>query len=77
MATKEICYACHSELVRVDDFPARRIGDEPLLKHALRIQFDSGYGMFVDEPSKRVVICSDCVIELIHRVPWVEAVLEI
>lgn len=78
METKEICYACHAELVPVyEGVPQRRSGDEPDFRNALRILFSGGYGMIFDENSKKVVICHDCAIELIHRVPWIESVLEL
>ena len=82
---KTSCYACNVELT-----PDGNRDTDYQFANALWVDFDGGYGMFVDDidserPSKhtpykdqkrdRAVICHDCAHELCATVPWIERLL--
>jgi hypothetical protein len=68
------CYGCAKRLVTAlpDDTDYQ-------FDNALWVQFDGGYGMFIDpmgDERARVVICHECAHDLCDKVTWVGALLD-
>lgn len=68
------CQGCATRLV-----PGLRTDTTYQFDNALWLQFDGGYGMFIDpmaEESVRAVICHDCAHDLCDKVPWLAGLLD-
>jgi hypothetical protein len=58
--------------------PEMRMDTEYQFDTALWVEFDGGYGMFIDpleDGPIRAVICHECAHELCEKIPWVDALL--
>ena len=47
-------------------------------KDALLIEFDGGYGMYIDplnEAAKQAVLCKDCADKLRQQHPWIDKII--
>jgi hypothetical protein len=68
------CYGCAKRLVT-----AMSHDTDYQFDNALWVQFDGGYGMFIDpmgDERARVVICHECAHDLCDKVTWVGALLD-
>jgi hypothetical protein len=68
------CQSCGTRLL-----PGMRTDTDYQFDGALWLQFDGGYGMFIDpfgEDQPRAVVCHACAHELCERVPWIAALLQ-
>jgi hypothetical protein len=67
------CHGCSTRLV-----PGLRTDTDYQFDNALWLQFDGGYGMFIDpmtEEPVRAVICHACAHQLCDTVPWLAGLL--
>ena len=65
------CSKCGVNLVPVSTFPKRRRDDFPQMDNALVIDFRGGFGMYVDEPPTRAILCQTCTQTLFAEQEWI------
>lgn len=72
------CHACDAELELVFDHPQ---ANPTQLENALWINFDGGYGMFIEsewitKTEYTLVICHNCAHKMCALVPWIRKLLD-